>query len=462
MTWTIDSGMYYDAAKKCHLLADDISLALGPLNATLQRDCDGMAGDHEQCANWTTTYDRHAADIVTLTATLANALRRFGDVLEASGYNWWHSNRTAASGVEPPRPTASEPLYDSGMALPVTARGDNGAGLDEGAVVGLLEKVGKIPNGDAVKLAAAHNAWKKFAESGYITGAADRIKGVNAKFVGSTAPNIIDIEDKLATLERAARLVADAAKGIVTPISEHETALSDMRTQIQSSVAQAGLEIAAAIGITIAVVAVTAIVTAGIATGGAAAGGVVITIEIVESTALIIKNTVTASRLLLIFGAVVAAGSASGGFTAIPDLTNSGVNAAVAAIAGMAVYIAGSDTDGSAQDDSSATPSTAVSEEMARMLRQGIHPGEDCSEIAERLEAIAEAAGEEAGEILRVDPAPGQQVTVEEYGLRESFLYHEVYSDGKYVYDPRHSSNPIPIEQWRKTILGDNPGATIK
>ncbi|WP_410876356.1 hypothetical protein [Nocardia sp. A7] len=343
MTWIIDSGMYYDAGKKCHLLADDISLALGPLNAALQNECGGMAGDHEKCSSWTAAYDQNAADIVTLTATLANALRRYGDVLEANGYNWWHSNRAKVSGSEPARPTASEPLYDSGMALPVTAKGDNGAGLDEGAVVGLLEKVGKIPNGDATKLATARDAWKKFAESDYITGAEGRIRGVGAKFEGSTDPNIIDIDEKLNKLEQAAKLVAEAAKGMVTPVSEHHSALTDMRSEIQAAVAQAGIEVAAAIGITIAVVAVAAVFTAGLASGGAAAGGAVITVEIVEATALIIKNTVTASRLLALFGAVVVAGTASGAFTGIPDLTNAGVSAAVTAIAGMAVYIAAND-----------------------------------------------------------------------------------------------------------------------
>lgn len=345
MAWTIDSGMYYDAAKKCQLLADDISLALGPLNSALQNECGGMSGDHEKSLQWTTAYDQHASDIVTLTATLANALRRFGDVLEANGYNWWHSNRAKASGSEPARPTESEPLYDSGMALPVTAKGDNGAGLDEGAVVGLLEKVGRIPNGDATKLATARDAWKAFAESSYITGAADRIKGINAKFSGSSDPNIRDLEEKLRTLERAATLVAEAAKGIVTPVSEHHTALTDMRSEIQAAVAQAGIEVAAAIGITIAVVAVAAVFTAGLASGGAAAGGAVITIEIVEATALIIKNTVTVSRLLVIFGAVVAVGTATGGFTGIPDLTQAGLSAAVGAIAGMAVYIAAEAAD---------------------------------------------------------------------------------------------------------------------
>ncbi|MGW5318551.1 hypothetical protein [Nocardia thailandica] len=56
---------------------------------------------------------------------------------------------------------------------------------------------------------------------------------------------------------------------------------------------------------------------------------------------MIIKNTVTASRLLALFGAVVTVGAATGGFTGIPDLANAGVKTAVTAIAGMAVYIAG-------------------------------------------------------------------------------------------------------------------------
>ncbi|QBS41448.1 hypothetical protein DMB37_16265 [Nocardia sp. CS682] len=49
-----------------------------------------------------------------------------------------------------------------------------------------------------------------------------------------------------------------------------------------------------------------------------------------------------------------------------------------------------------------------------------------------------------------------------DWGGVEEFLYHEVYTDGKYVYDPRHNPNPVPIEEWQKTIMGDNPGATIK
>ncbi|MFI7667887.1 hypothetical protein [Nocardia sp. NPDC049526] len=86
-------------------------------------DCGGMAGDHEKSEPWTTKYDQNARDIVTLAATLRNALQRFGDVLAANGYNWWQSNRSTSSGAEPTGSTRSGPLYDSsGVADPAIQR----------------------------------------------------------------------------------------------------------------------------------------------------------------------------------------------------------------------------------------------------------------------------------------------------------------------------------------------------
>jgi hypothetical protein len=357
MTWVIDSGMYYAAADKCRLLAGDLCLALGPLHSTLLHECGGMAGDHKDSAAWTTAYNQHAADIVTLAATLANALQRFGDVLAANGYNWWHANRATASGPEPERPTASEPLYDSGMELPADAKGDNGPGLDEGAVAGLLKEVGRIPNGDVTRLGKAADAWKTFAEHTTITGAADRIKGINAAFTGSTDPNIAEIEAKLTTLTQAAEMLAQASKALVTPVGDHRDALREMRDDIEAAVAQATQELAVAVIITVGIVAVAAALSAGLAAPAAAGGGAAATVGIVTTTADVIKNAVSISRLLAIFGTVLAVGTATGAFTAIPDLTTNGINSALAAIAAMAVHIA---TDGDATGPSNPgnTPGT--------------------------------------------------------------------------------------------------------
>ncbi|WP_330257049.1 hypothetical protein OG874_22270 [Nocardia sp. NBC_00565] len=356
-TWIIDSGMYFDAAKKCQQLAGDISLALAPLQRALVHDCGGMAGDHEKSEQWTTAYDQNARDIVTLAATLCNALQRFGDVLAANGYNWWQSNRSKASGTEPARPTESEPLYDSGMALPTTAKGANGAGI-ETSITGLLDQVKKIPNGDVTKLGIAAGAWKTFADNTNITGAADRIKGVNAKFTGSTDPNIRDIEEKLTTLQQAAELLSQAAAALAGPVKDHHDALDTMRSDVQAAVASAAKELAGAVLITVAIVGILAVASAGTAAAPAAAGGVAVTAEIVTTTAGIIRTTVSISRVVAIFGAVVVAGTATGVFTAIPDLTQNGINAALASIAAMTVKIATDDDGGTGKTAPSGTTDT--------------------------------------------------------------------------------------------------------
>ncbi|MFI2284001.1 hypothetical protein [Nocardia beijingensis] len=403
-TWVIDSGMYFDASKKCQLLAADISLALGPLHRALVNECGGMAGDHEKSEAWTSSYDQHARDIVTLAATLCNALQRFGDVLAANGYNWWQSNRSIASGPEPARPTESEPFYDSGMALPATAKGDNGSGI-ESSITGLLEQVGKIPNGDLTKLGIAKDAWRTFADHTTIAGAADRIRGVNAKFAGSTDPNIRDIEEKLGTLQRAAELLSQAATALAGPVKDHHEALSTMRHDVEAAVADAAKEIAGAIVITVAIVGVLAVLSAGTAAAPAAAGGAAVTAEIITTTAGIIRNTVSISRVLVIFGAVVATGTATGVFTAIPDLTQNGINAALASIAAMTVKIIGDEDAPAGPSNSSNTPGTAEYQKRVEELARDPAKNGKVSPQSRR-EAEVGLANENAGKVGPLERAP--------------------------------------------------------
>ncbi|MBH0778840.1 hypothetical protein [Nocardia bovistercoris] len=403
-TWIIDSGMYFDASNKCRQLATDISLALGPLQRALVNDCGGMAGDHEKSQPWTTSYDQHARDIVTLAAALCNALQRFGDVLAANGYNWWHSDRTHATGAEPARPKTSEPLYDSGMALPASASGNNGEGIDT-SIAGLMEQVGRIPNGDVTKLGIAKDAWKTFADNATITGAADRINGVNVKFSDSSDPNIADIEQKLGTLKNAAKLLSQAATGLAGPVKDHHDALETMRNDVEAAVANAAKEIAGAIVITVAVVGVVAFFTAGMAAPAAAAGGGLVTAEIVSTTATLIRTTVTASRVLALFGAVVVAGSAGGVFTAIPDLTQNGINAAIAGIAAMAVKIVDDDEESAGPANSSNTPGTSDYGRRVQELAADPAKNGKVSPQSER-EAEVGLALENAGRVGPLERAP--------------------------------------------------------
>ncbi len=78
----------------------------------------------------------------------------------------------------------------------------------------------------------------------------------------------------------------------------------------------------------------------------------------------------------------------------------------------------------------------------------------DCSEIAIKL---FDAAGGK-GKIIEVQPVQPRKLTVFENGKIEvDQYYHQVFTDGRYVYDPRLSSSPIPKGDWEQHIKGMNP-----
>ncbi|MBY0217848.1 WXG100 family type VII secretion target [Paenibacillus illinoisensis] len=79
----------------------------------------------------------------------------------------------------------------------------------------------------------------------------------------------------------------------------------------------------------------------------------------------------------------------------------------------------------------------------------------DCSEIAEDLANAAHGHGEII--TLRSSEKYGR-IEVYEYGVKEKFDYHTVYSDGKYVYDPRYSDDPVPKDVYLKDMGAQNEG----
>lgn len=42
-----------------------------------------------------------------------------------------------------------------------------------------------------------------------------------------------------------------------------------------------------------------------------------------------------------------------------------------------------------------------------------------------------------------------------------AYRYHDVYTDGRYVYDPGMSSNPIPYGDFERAIRLSNPGKKL-
>lgn len=82
----------------------------------------------------------------------------------------------------------------------------------------------------------------------------------------------------------------------------------------------------------------------------------------------------------------------------------------------------------------------------------------DCSEIADDL---AQAAGGK-GEIFTIKSRTEfKDIQVKEYGEMKSYVYHTVYSDGKYIYDPRLTNDPVPIKEYMDSVSRHNNGDIV-
>ncbi|MCE3602208.1 HINT domain-containing protein [Massilia sp. P8910] len=82
----------------------------------------------------------------------------------------------------------------------------------------------------------------------------------------------------------------------------------------------------------------------------------------------------------------------------------------------------------------------------------------DCSDIAPQLQRAAGGGGQ----ILEVRPTIKNNLNVYENGsIEPGQSFHQVYTDGRYVYDPRVSLTPIPKGDWMQHIKNINPGGII-
>lgn len=80
----------------------------------------------------------------------------------------------------------------------------------------------------------------------------------------------------------------------------------------------------------------------------------------------------------------------------------------------------------------------------------------DCSEIADDLYNASSGNGK------IIELKTDKLINVEEYGVVRSYEYHQVFSDGKYIYDPRYSSSPVLQTDYLNHINKLNNGNPVK
>lgn len=78
--------------------------------------------------------------------------------------------------------------------------------------------------------------------------------------------------------------------------------------------------------------------------------------------------------------------------------------------------------------------------------------GYDCSEIAQDF---YDAAGQQ-GKIYRIEGKSGY-INGYEYNNQVEYIYHEVYSDGTYIYDPRYTNVPVLKDDYFRALREINP-----
>ncbi|MEV6322658.1 hypothetical protein AB0M45_15915 [Nocardia sp. NPDC051787] len=444
----VDPQVYYDAARKCHELAHDAETTAQSLRGKLA-GLGGMAGHYDGVAQWAADYDKHTGELVRAADTFAAAMFKFGDVLNASGYNHalanWRANKAADKGPAPTAPVpVSRPVQ---TVLPVIrSAGSNGPGLETN-VPRLLEQVGmKLPDGHADKLSTAATAWNTYANDAHVTGAAGRVKAISALFDHLQSDEITEMQGHLHTLHTGAMQLAENSTAIAQPVGAHQVALGQARSDVDTKPGDLKRELALTVTVTAVVIGITMVATAGLASAGPAeaegAAGAAAFAAAVTRAALAIRNAITASRLFTILG-VTAAYAA---FQAVPhDLTV--ITAKLAAIMQMRVFV--DNDEQTKSEDSGGTPGAGApsrAAEVESLVNSRTQPGKTEPhrqvETGEEIRQLYEELTRK-GEPMDVGTYPGQGSRLPD---GTEIRIRDGSKSGGVTIDIKYPGNPEPVK----------------
>ncbi|MFE7775781.1 putative T7SS-secreted protein [Streptomyces sp. NPDC057445] len=109
------------------------------------------------------------------------------------------------------------------------------------------------------------------------------------------------------------------------------------------------------------------------------------------------------------------------------------------------------------RDPSSTRPPSTTLTDAMRAAPRGSEI--DCSDIASFI--ARNANGE--GKIVHYITHSGNDIRIPEHGgeIIEDYVFHEVYTDGRYAYDPTLSANPIPLGDYERALRLSNEGEKI-
>ncbi|MFD4355730.1 hypothetical protein ACFWPX_24470 [Nocardia sp. NPDC058518] len=365
----VDWVTYYDAAKKCHDLANDLRAADKSVHDAVKGKGAGMAGDAPGCTEWAQAYDGVARSTLQACTNLSDALTNFGNILYASGYNYGTSNN---SNPAPPRPNITA-MTEYKVELPsattaiasMGVRNDGDGEFFDKLLDEITAEFKKLPNADIDALAEVSTVWSTFSASEALSGAKARLETISQMFDNmDRVENRALIQQHLNTISTSAETIVLAGQNIAAPISEFNTGIHETNTAINHEFTMLAAEIA----VTIGVAAVGFLFTM----GGSGALAVVRIGVVIANAMSGIRKALNAQKLLKILGFSGAFGGAVAAITAfekVPDTSK--VALALVEIIAMKVLL---------------------------------------DEGAEEAEEVLDVVTDEAGELIGAESAEGVQI----------------------------------------------------
>ncbi|MQY19483.1 hypothetical protein NRB20_25730 [Nocardia sp. RB20] len=207
-------------------------------------------GGADPATAWNSAYQRLADDVIDTVRAYWSALRRLSDILNICGWNWDTAEHNALIGknksAAPAKPTLNTA---SELNLPHVPEPGNGSGLGlfiDPLMATPLFMVGtslgglRIPGGDIHRLEAAATAWNAFAISDPFE-TSPALRQISDSFGAINAPEVMDIQEILITLENGQAAIWNAAGGLAKGVRAYHDELVNFRAALAAEAPDAFL-----------------------------------------------------------------------------------------------------------------------------------------------------------------------------------------------------------------------------
>jgi hypothetical protein len=287
-TQDVDPETYYAVGRglfdKAGKLYEAFNVNLGILCGT-----GSMAGTDDAGVAWAVSYDERAGEVLGAVNDLTQAMENYGGVVIQVGYNHAVAEHNATPGNSGPTPAKPpEPPSSAGCLSAPPSAGGPGRGLVD--AIGLLQQVGvPVPDGDTGKVSTAADAWDRLATVYQTKTIAEGLEVDARAFRDTHSPEVEYLARDLEELRAATSSVLDGCAELAQSCKDYESALSELRAQLEGILHDLEVELA--------VTAAVAIAASFVCFGASAIAGTAKAAQSITKFAGIIADAVAAWKL---------------------------------------------------------------------------------------------------------------------------------------------------------------------